>query len=58
MQKITYKVVKHEGGWAYEVNGAYSEKFLTRELARKAAKSAAGEQAAAGESAPVSKENG
>jgi hypothetical protein len=44
MSKIIYRVVKHDGGWAYEKNGTYSEKFSTREGARKAAKLAASEQ--------------
>jgi hypothetical protein len=47
MCKITYKVVKHDGGWAYEVNGTYSEPF-PRAAARKAARLAASEQAAPG----------
>ena len=38
MSKITYRVVKHDGGWAFEANGSYSEQFQTREAARKAAK--------------------
>ena len=54
MNKITYKVVKHDGGWAYGVNGTYSEKFPTREAARKAAKLAAGERPAPGETTPIS----
>jgi hypothetical protein len=57
MIKITYKVVKHDGGWAYEVNGTYSEKFPTRDAARKAAKIAAGEQAAPGETTPITYED-
>ena len=57
MNKITYKVVKHDGGWAYEANGTYSEKFATREAARKAAKLAASEQAAPGETTPISYED-
>jgi hypothetical protein len=57
MQKIVYKVVKHDGAWAYEANGTYSEKFPTRELARKAARRAASEQAAPGESSPISYED-
>ena len=41
MSKITYRVVKHDGGWAFEANGTYSEQFQTREAARKAARLAA-----------------
>jgi hypothetical protein len=44
MSNITYKVVRHDGGLAYEANGTYSEPFPTREAARKAAKPAASEQ--------------
>lgn len=47
MNKITYRVVKLDGGWAYETNGGHSEQFRTREAARKAAKFAAAEHASA-----------
>ncbi len=57
MNKVTYKVVKHDGGWAYEANGTYSEPFRTREEARTAAKLAASEQATPGESAQISYED-
>jgi Uncharacterized protein conserved in bacteria (DUF2188) len=57
MSTITYKVVKHDGGWAYEANGTYSEPFATRDLARKAAKLAASEQAAPGETTQISYED-
>jgi hypothetical protein len=57
MSKITYKVVKHDGGWAYEANGTYSEPFPTREAARNAARLAASEQAAPGETTPISYED-
>lgn len=52
MNKITYRIVKHDGGWAYEANGRYSEQFRTREAARKAARLAATGQAATIETAP------
>jgi hypothetical protein len=57
MSKITYRVVKHEGGWAYEANSTRSETFQTREAARKAASLAATEQAAASETTPPSYED-
>ncbi|MEO7206655.1 MAG: DUF2188 domain-containing protein [Steroidobacteraceae bacterium] len=57
MSKIIYKVVKHDGAWAYEMNGTYSEKFPTREAARKAAKLAASEQATLGDTTPISYED-
>lgn len=57
MAKIVYKVVKHDGAWAYEANGTFSEKFATRDLARKAAKRAASEQGIPGETTPISYED-
>jgi hypothetical protein len=44
MIKVTYEVVEHDGGWAYRVNGVYSETFPTHALAHKAAERAAREQ--------------
>jgi hypothetical protein len=57
MSKITYKVVKHDGGWAYEANGTFSEPFRTHEDARAAARLAANEQAAPGETTEISYED-
>ena len=57
MSKITYKVVKHDGGWAYEANGTFSERFPTREAARQAARRAAREQREPGETTPISYED-
>jgi Uncharacterized protein conserved in bacteria (DUF2188) len=54
--RVTYRVVKHDGGWAYETDGSYSRQFRTREAARKAARLAAAEQTSAyGTSARPSK---
>ena len=30
MTKIIYEVVEHDGGWAYRVDGVYSETFPSR----------------------------
>jgi hypothetical protein len=57
MSKIVYKVIKHDGGWAYEANGTFSEPFRTRDEARAAAKLAASEQVAPGETAGISYED-
>jgi hypothetical protein len=57
MSTITYKVVKHDGGWAYEANGTYSEPFPTHDSALKAAKLAAQEQAVPGETTQISYED-
>ena len=37
MTKITYEVVEHDGGWAYRVDGAFSETFPSHDMARRAA---------------------
>lgn len=37
MTKIVYEVVEHDGGWAYQVNGVFSETFSSHDLARSAA---------------------
>jgi hypothetical protein len=57
MNKITYRVVKHDGGWAYESDGAHSEQFRTREAARQAARLAAAGHASAQQTAPRPSEN-
>jgi hypothetical protein len=44
MPEITYEVVEHDGGWAYKVNGVFSESFPTHAAALKAAERAAAEQ--------------
>jgi hypothetical protein len=51
MTKITYEIVEHDGGWAYQVDGAFSETFRSHDAARKAAERAAGEQVVAGDNA-------
>ncbi len=50
MSHLTYKIVEHDGGWAYTVDGSYSETFRSRDAALKAARRAAGEQRVAGDS--------
>jgi hypothetical protein len=44
MSHVTYKIVEHDGGWAYTVNGVFSESFPNRATALAAAKRAAAEQ--------------
>ena len=44
MSHIIYKIVEHDGGWAYTVNGAFSESFPNHAAALAAAKRAAAEQ--------------
>jgi hypothetical protein len=56
MVKIVYHIVEHDGGWAYQANGVYSETYRTREAARGAADHAAREQRLSGEEAAISYE--
>ncbi len=49
MTKITYEIVEHDGGWAYRVDGSYSETLPSRDHAVIAAHRAAAEQQVAGE---------
>jgi hypothetical protein len=44
MAKVVYRVVKHDGGWAYKVDETFSEPFASHDLARQAAHRAAKEQ--------------
>ena len=44
MSHVIYKVVQHDGGWAYTVNGVFSEPFPTHAAALAAARRAANEQ--------------
>jgi hypothetical protein len=44
MPHVTYKIVEHDGGWAYTVNGVFSEPFPNRAAALAAARRAAAEQ--------------
>jgi hypothetical protein len=57
MVRITYEIVKHDGGWAYRANGTYSEPFPSHDAARKAAERVAREQMDPGESALISYED-
>ena len=45
MSEERYRVVEHDGGWAYTAMGVYSETFRTRQAALAAARRAAAEQA-------------
>jgi hypothetical protein len=57
MTKVTYKIVQHDGGWAYKVDDVFSETFPTHDAARQAAEQAAREQLAPGESPTISYED-
>ncbi|MFZ0847021.1 MAG: DUF2188 domain-containing protein [Pseudolabrys sp.] len=44
MSEVTYEIVEHDGGWAYKVDGVFSEPFPSHAAALSAAKAAAAEQ--------------
>ncbi len=44
MAKVHYRVVPHDGGWAYTLDGAFSEPYDTKEHALAAARQVAREQ--------------
>ena len=48
MSEIHYKVVEHDGGWAYMAQGVFSETYPTHDAATAAARRAAAEQELAG----------
>jgi hypothetical protein len=48
MSEVTYEIVEHDGGWAYKVNGVFSETFPTHGDALNAAHAAATEQTVPG----------
>ena len=48
MTEVHYRIVEHDGGWAYVSQGVYSETFPTHEAAKKAALRAAAEQRLSG----------
>jgi hypothetical protein len=44
MAHVTYQIVRRDDGWAYTVNGVFSEPFPTHAQALAAARTAAAEQ--------------
>jgi hypothetical protein len=44
MASVHYRIVEHEGGWAYKVGEVFSEHWATHDQAREAAERAAAEQ--------------
>jgi Uncharacterized protein conserved in bacteria (DUF2188) len=57
MTKIVYEVVEHDDGWAYKVDGVFSETFPSHDKARAAAERAAQEQVVAGDTTSISYED-
>ena len=57
MNLITYKVVEHDGGWAYKLGEVFSETYPTRQSALEAAKMAAAEQRMPGKTEAIEYED-
>ena len=55
--KVIYKIVEHDGGWAYTAGGTFSETFATHDAAVKAARRAAREQTEPGSDTHISYED-
>ena len=53
MADVHYKVVEHDGGWAYTQQGVFSEPYATREEALQAAKTVAAEQRTPGDTTQI-----
>ena len=53
MSHIVYEIVEHDGGWAYKLDGVFSEPFPTRDEAFDRARMAAAEQQVAGETVRI-----
>jgi Uncharacterized protein conserved in bacteria (DUF2188) len=57
MTKLTYEIVEHDGGWAYRVDGVFSETFRSHDLARHAAERVVKLQALSGDPTDISYED-
>ena len=53
MPEVTYEIVEHDGGWAYKVDGVFSETYPSHAAALRAAQAAAAEQKVPGETAEI-----
>lgn len=53
MAKVHYRVTAHDGGWAYTLDGVFSEPFATRQAAIAAAHRVAAEQHVPGNTAQI-----
>jgi hypothetical protein len=57
MPHVTYRIVEHDGGWAYKVGDVFSETFAGKDLARAAAQRAAREQETPGDTVSIEYED-
>jgi hypothetical protein len=54
MSEVTYKVVEHDGGWAYKLGDVFSEPFPSHDAALAAARAVAAEQTLPGPTEAIS----
>jgi hypothetical protein len=57
MSFVHYKIVEHDGGWAYKLGNVFSETFPSHDAALHAAQRVAREQERPGETAPIQYED-
>ena len=57
MSHVIYRVVRHDDGWAYTVDGVFSEAFPTHAAALAAARRAAAEQRVPGRTEAIEYED-
>jgi hypothetical protein len=57
MSHVIYKIVPHEDGWAYQVDGVFSEPFPTHKAALAAAHRVAAEQRVPGRTEAIEYED-
>ena len=57
MAHVTYKIVRHDNGWAYKVDNVFSEPFPTHAAALAAARLAAQEQRVQGSTETIEYED-
>jgi hypothetical protein len=53
MSFVHYRIVQHDGGWAYKLGDVFSETFTTRDAALRAAHHVAREQERPGETISI-----
>ncbi|WP_420477727.1 DUF2188 domain-containing protein [Brevundimonas sp. FT23028] len=57
MVQVTYRIVEHDGGWAYKLGDTFSETFTSHDAARAAAVAASREQKVSDQDAWIEWEN-
>lgn len=57
MSQVMYEIVQHDGGWAYKVDGVFSEPFPSHAAALAAAQAAAVEQTVPGHTEEIQYED-